>query len=124
MTERAGNRNRIQTRGFSNPATRALYDQRCHARRGGCRTAETQCGGCAFFAEFNADWGLCCYAKSRHYLETVFEHFTCAAVVSEHWGHHSFSADPAHHCCCTAPRPPERPALNAHRQVKRRGKRT
>lgn len=90
------NQNRIFTDGFSNraseklyrlgwpdePAVKALYE-------GGL-----QCGGCAFFAPFNADWGLCCHAASRHHLETVFEHFTCPHHVDDGWESHSFEARP------------------------------
>jgi hypothetical protein len=86
------NDNRVRTSGFScrasekrfraqwpdEPALRAQY------------LAGRQCGGCAFYAPFNEDWGLCCHDRSRHHLETVFEHFTCTQQVDEGWGAHSF----------------------------------
>lgn len=91
-----GNRNVIVVNAFSNvsseemyranwpadAASRALYDE------------GLQCGGCSFFGKLNSDWGLCLHAKSRHHLETVFEHFTCPSHVNEGWDAHSFS-DPA-----------------------------
>ncbi len=59
-----------------------------------------QCGGCSFFAKFNSDWGLCCHSKSRHHLETIFEHFTCPELILEQWGPHSFTEDAEFHCRC------------------------
>lgn len=59
-----------------------------------------QCGGCSFFAAFNADWGLCCHTQSAHHVETVFEHFTCRHFVRECCGPHGFSKDRQFHCRC------------------------
>lgn len=97
-----GSGNRIRTDGWSNPVSRGLYEDRwpgepdCQDRH----ARGDQCGGCAFFAPLNTGWGLCVHPASRHHLETVFEHFTCPAHVSEGWGPHSYSTDPSDHCRC------------------------
>lgn len=88
------NQNTIVTETWSNPESETLYrnewpdepDLRARKMEG------DQCGGCSFFAPFNADFGLCCNPNSRHMLETVFEHFTCASYLAEGWGAHSFGA--------------------------------
>jgi hypothetical protein len=98
----ADNQNILVTNGWSNPDAATLYatqwpvDPVCRALQEECR----QCGGCSFFAPFNADWGLCCHPKSRHHLETVFEHFTCPNQVNEGWGPHSFTEDTSLQCRC------------------------
>lgn len=79
------NENKITTSRFSNSASERLYlgkwpdEPHCRQQyeRGG------QCGGCSFFAKFDADYGLCCHSDSRHFTETVFEHFTCPTFVHE-----------------------------------------
>src|SRR5579859_3991966 len=89
--KKSRNRNRIITDDFSNPDSlaisgrwpdepevRAIYEE------------NKQCGGCSFYAPFNSDFGLCCHPGSRHHLETVFEHFTCASYAEEGWEAHSF----------------------------------
>lgn len=96
------NHNAIVTTGWSNPKTAELYVLRWPVEpelRSQCENGN-QCGGCSFFAPFNADWGLCVRAESRHHLETVFEHFTCPSYVNEGWGPHSFSSDTDFHCRC------------------------
>jgi hypothetical protein len=95
------NKNRIITTGFSNDESARL-----HAKRWGSEEFLNrdefllQCGGYSFYAEFNADYGLCCSPGSRHLTETVFEHFTCPSYVDEGWGPHSFTTDVAYHCKC------------------------
>ena len=87
------NRNRIITDAWSNPDSESLY------RRGWPDQPELaeqyesgdQCGGCAFYAKLNADFGICCRHVSPYFTETVFEHFTCAAFVLEDWDFHSFA---------------------------------
>lgn len=98
----AGNENRIITDGFSNPQSLRLYQEGWPDEPALANQYEygQQCGGCSFFAVFNSDWGLCCHPKSRHHLETVFEHFTCASHVAEGWGPHSFSEVTEFHCRC------------------------
>lgn len=86
------NKNHIVTRGFSNQATAHLYRELC--RKDGW--IENQCGGCSYYAEFNADWGLCCNPNARFHLETVFEHFGCEKTVPEGWEAHSFQDKPCH----------------------------
>jgi hypothetical protein len=89
------NGNVIEYGRFSNPDSETMYQEKWPADYCARRKYETglQCGGCSFYAPFNADWGLCCHPKSRHHFETVFEHFTCSAQVNEGWEHHSFSVN-------------------------------
>ena len=98
-----GNTNRIVTTTWSNPGSEELYlskwpsEPKC---RDQYEQLGQQCGGCSYFAPFNSDWGLCANSKSRHALETVFEHFTCPNFTDEGWGPHSFFDDQARHCQC------------------------
>jgi|JFJP01.1.fsa_nt_gi hypothetical protein len=73
------NQNHILTEGWSNSDSEASY---VHQWPGEPKTAEQYhtgrgCLSCSRFATLNADWGLCCNQESRHFTETVFEHFTC-----------------------------------------------
>lgn len=96
------NQNQIITSNWSNPDSQARYlaqwpdEPEVRARY---ENAE-QCGGCSFYSPFNGDWGLCCNLNSRHHLETVFEHFTCAVYEQEGWGPHSFTTNTDFHCQC------------------------
>jgi len=89
----SGNRNTIFPHGWSNAESLRIYkdDWRTEPEISALYQAGFQCGGCSFYAQFDHDFGLCCNAKSRHYLETIFEHFTCANQVNEGWGAHSFT---------------------------------
>jgi hypothetical protein len=96
------NRNVVVTTAFSSPTSARMYRENWPEdafSRELCGEG-VQCGGCSFFAAFNADWGLCAHSGSRHHLETVFEHFTCPAHVNEGWGPHSFTENPEFHCRC------------------------
>ena len=87
------NLNRIVTDRWSNDESKRLYELKWPDDQNTRKQYEEgrQCGGCSFFAPFNYDWGLCCHTKSRHHLESVFEHFTCPMYVDEGWEAHSFS---------------------------------
>lgn len=86
------NNNTIITETWSNPESERRYTEEWPEDPGLFERYEDgeQCGGCAFFAPFNADFGLCCYHKSRHHLETVFEHFPCSVFVNDGWDAHTF----------------------------------
>ena len=96
------NTNQLETERFSDPESEALFRSHWPGESATCEQYHEgkQCGSCSFFAPFNFDYGLCCHQKSRHHLETVFEHFTCPAYVHEGWGPHSFSEAPEFHCKC------------------------
>ena len=96
------NLNNICTSKFSNDSSRLLYENEWPSEPQVAQFYNNglQCGGCSFYAQFDGDWGLCCYKASRHCLETVFEHFTCPSFVNECWGPHSFSVDKEWHCRC------------------------
>jgi hypothetical protein len=96
------NINQIITDNWSSQTSRQLYESRWLNDPLSLQNYENgqQCGGCSFYAKFNSDWGLCCHKKSKHYLETVFEHFTCPTYVDEGWGPHSFTELREFHCRC------------------------
>lgn len=96
------NENTVLTDRFSDPSAEELY-RSSWPEEPQCREQYQQgqqCGGCSFFAPLNADYGLCCMSKSRHFTETVFEHFTCPSHVQEGWGPHSFAEEEEFHCRC------------------------
>lgn len=106
--DRSLNTNQIVTQGWSNPTSYSLYSHgwpnEPHVRA--AYEKGWQCGGCAFFAKFNSDYGLCCHSKSRHHLETVFEHFSCPVIVDESWESHSFEEPLPGHIHRHPPAPP------------------
>jgi hypothetical protein len=96
------NQNQIVTDQWSNPESKDLYLQRWPDDLVSLRYYHDgrQCGGCSFYGAFDSDWGLCAFRESRHFLETVFEHFTCPKHIDEGWGPHSFTTDPECFCRC------------------------
>jgi hypothetical protein len=94
--------NRIKDDSWSDPRTKKMYLDRFPGEPELHRQADDgqQCGGCSFFAPFGLDFGLCAHGDSRHYLETVFEHFTCGVHVPECWTHSSFIMNPEDTSCC------------------------
>jgi len=89
------NSNHIVTHGFSNPASEHLYKTvwREEPEAQAKYRSGWDCVGCNFFAALNSDWGVCCYKRSRHYTETVFEHFTCRSHVNKPDGEGSTFSD-------------------------------
>ena len=96
------NHNTVVTDTWSNDESRLLYEQSWPDNPALQRQYELgeQCGACSFYAKFNFDYGLCCNTRSRHRLETVFEHFTCPTFTAEGWGPHSFTSETEFHCRC------------------------
>lgn len=87
------NENKVVVNRFSNPDSKQKYESQWADEPeiyNDYYLEGLQCGGCAFYASFNSDYGLCCNKDSRHHLETVFEHFTCSKQVNEGWNEHSF----------------------------------
>lgn len=86
------NKNKIIETDFSNPESKRLYANQWSDDPATKAQYEDgiQCGGCSFFAPLNVDYGVCCHQLSRHFKETVFEHFTCPSHVNEGWESHSF----------------------------------
>lgn len=103
------NQNTVATKAFSSSSSKQMYEAMWPEEPATRELYESgiQCGGCSFFAAFNYDWGPCANSKSRHYLETVFEHFACPAHINEGWGPHSFTEHTEFHCRCQGePLPP------------------
>jgi hypothetical protein len=100
------NQNYIVTDRFSDDASEQLYRAKWPDEPRLQRQYENgwQCELCSFYAQLNADYGLCCHPESRHCTETVWEHFTCPSFVLEGSGSHSFTKDSALHCRCNEDR--------------------
>jgi hypothetical protein len=96
------NRNIVTTNAFSSATSEAMYKANWPEEPAVRELyfEGIQCGGCSFYGKFNSDWGLCANPRSRHHLETVFEHFTCPTHVNEGWGPHSFNEQVEFHCRC------------------------
>jgi hypothetical protein len=81
------NENRLVTDRWSNPDPERLYragwpdepstKELCDSGR--------QCDQCSAYGQFTNDFGICCRKESRHFTETVFEHFSCPKFASPCW---------------------------------------
>ena len=82
------NKNVIFTEGWSNLSSKKLYEQmwKDHPKVYEQYSTGMQCLSCEAYADFNADWGLCKQKYSNHYLETIFEHFTCEKFIQKREG--------------------------------------
>lgn len=79
--------NKVVNKGFSNPDTRNLYEQRPSI------DDRIRCISCSFYGKLHSYYGLCCYRRSNFYLETLFRYFGCDKYVSESRTFHSFEED-------------------------------
>jgi len=96
------NTNLVVTDNWSNPESEDLYNERWPDESSMLVKQEKgeECRTCSFWARLDPEWGLCANPKSRHRLETVFEHFTCPSYVEEGLGPHSFTENSEAHCRC------------------------
>ncbi len=72
--------NTIKTDTWSNPAAEDWFDNKWEGEPEILNLFEegSRCIRCVHFQAFNENWGLCFQKASRHYLETIFNSFTCA----------------------------------------------
>lgn len=77
------NRNQIFTDQFSNRAAQKMYHNKWpgEPKVKDLYSKGQQCCSCKFYREFDDDWGLCANRQSRHFRETIFEHFTCDKFI-------------------------------------------
>ena len=73
------NRNQILTDQFSSRAAQKMYHNKWagEPKVRDLYSKGQQCCSCKSYRDFDEDWGLCANRQSRHFKETIFEHFTC-----------------------------------------------